>query len=142
MRLEDRVGSVFVAKLENVRVVRPVAIGTSPMSTPARPHDGFVADDPVVLERRLESAARRKLPLLLCGETGTGKEQFARHAHAASDRRGEFIAVNCAALPDTLAEAELFGTPTVRSPAPVAVAHRGWCWRLMAAHCSSTRSAR
>ena len=111
VRLEDRVGSVFVAKLENVRVVRPVAIGTSPMSTPARPHDGFVADDPVVLDalRRLESAARRKLPLLLCGETGTGKEQLARHAHAASDRRGEFIAVNCAALPDTLAEAELFG---------------------------------
>jgi sigma-54 dependent transcriptional regulator, acetoin dehydrogenase operon transcriptional activator AcoR len=111
VRLEDRVGSVFVAKLENVRVVRPVAIGTSPMSPPARPHDGFVADDPVVLDalRRLESAARRKLPLLLCGETGTGKEQLARHAHAASDRRGEFIAVNCAALPDTLAEAELFG---------------------------------
>ena len=111
VRLEDRVGSVFVAKLENVRVVRPVAIGTSPMSPPARPHDGFVADDPVVLDalRRLESAARRKLPLLLCGETGTGKEQLARHAHAASDRRGEFIAVNCAALPDALAEAELFG---------------------------------
>jgi len=111
LRLEDRVGSVFVAKLENVRVVRPVAISASPVPPPARPRDGFVADDPVVLDalRRLESAARRKLPLLLCGETGTGKEQLARHAHAASNRRGEFIAVNCAALPDTLAEAELFG---------------------------------
>jgi len=78
---------------------------------PPAPRRLFVADDPVVAEalQRLEQAARRKLPLLLCGETGTGKEQFARHAHAASLRRGAFIAVNCAALPETLAEAELFG---------------------------------
>ncbi len=55
------------------------------------------------------SAARRKLPMLLRGETGTGKEQFARHAHAASGRTGEFVPVNCAALPESLAEAELFG---------------------------------
>jgi transcriptional regulator of acetoin/glycerol metabolism len=111
LRLEDRAGSVFVAKLENVRVVRPVAISAASAAPPPPPRRGFVADDPVVLEalQRLEGAARRKLPLLLCGETGTGKEQFARHAHAASNRRGEFIAVNCAALPDTLAEAELFG---------------------------------
>jgi transcriptional regulator of acetoin/glycerol metabolism len=111
LRLEDRVGSVFVAKLENVRVVRSVPIRAMSAAPPPLPQRGFVADDPVVLQaiQRLESAARRKLSLLLCGETGTGKEQFARHAHAASGRRGEFIAVNCAALPDTLAEAELFG---------------------------------
>jgi transcriptional regulator of acetoin/glycerol metabolism len=117
LRLEDRVGSLFAARLENVRVVRPVTVGASatvPVASPLgppSPRRGFVADDPVVAEalQRLEQAARRKLPLLLCGETGTGKEQFARHAHAASLRRGAFIAVNCAALPETLAEAELFG---------------------------------
>jgi transcriptional regulator of acetoin/glycerol metabolism len=135
LRLEDRVGSLFAARLENVRVVRPVAVSApaaapvaspgafpagsqvvsqaaSPLGPPSpRPASGFVVDDPVVAEalQRLEQAARRKLPLLLSGETGTGKEQFARHAHAASLRRGAFIAVNCAALPETLAEAELFG---------------------------------
>jgi transcriptional regulator of acetoin/glycerol metabolism len=110
VRMEDREGSVFAAKLENVRVVRPVvvpAIASPPSVSPT----GFVAEDATVAAslRQLESAARRSLPTLLRGETGTGKEQFARHAHAASGRTGAFVPVNCAALPDSLAEAELFG---------------------------------
>jgi transcriptional regulator of acetoin/glycerol metabolism len=40
---------------------------------------------------------------------GTGKEQLARHAHAASGRTGAFVPVKCAALPESLIEAELFG---------------------------------
>jgi len=72
---------------------------------------GFVAQDPTVLAivRRVEGAAARKMPILIRGETGTGKEQLARHAHAASGRAGAFVPVNCAALPDSLIEAELFG---------------------------------
>jgi hypothetical protein len=57
----------------------------------------------------LTSGARSTLPVLLIGETGTGKERVARATHHFSGRSGPFMAVNCAALPETLAEAELFG---------------------------------
>jgi transcriptional regulator of acetoin/glycerol metabolism len=71
----------------------------------------FVARDPTVqaIVRQVETAAARKMPILIRGETGTGKEQLARHAHAASGRGGAFVPVNCAALPESLVEAELFG---------------------------------
>jgi transcriptional regulator with PAS, ATPase and Fis domain len=49
------------------------------------------------------------LPIVVQGETGTGKEGTARAIHAWSGRPGPFVAVNCAALPEELAEAELFG---------------------------------
>jgi sigma-54 dependent transcriptional regulator, acetoin dehydrogenase operon transcriptional activator AcoR len=52
----------------------------------------------------------RQTPVLLCGETGSGKEVFARAVHDASPyASGAFIAVNCACLPETLIESELFG---------------------------------
>jgi transcriptional regulator of acetoin/glycerol metabolism len=71
----------------------------------------FIARDPTVraIIRQVETAAARKMPILIRGETGTGKEQLARHAHAASGRTGAFVPVNCAALPESLIEAELFG---------------------------------
>jgi transcriptional regulator of acetoin/glycerol metabolism len=52
---------------------------------------------------------RLRAPILIHGETGSGKEALARHAHQASGRRGAFVAVNCGALPAELFEAELFG---------------------------------
>lgn len=55
------------------------------------------------------TAAASDLPIVLQGETGTGKERVARAIHQWSGRTGPFVAVNCAALPDTMAEAELFG---------------------------------
>ncbi len=59
---------------------------------------------------RAQRAALRDVPVLLAGETGTGKEMFARAVHAASRRKGgPFEAINCAAIPRELLEAELFG---------------------------------
>ena len=54
-------------------------------------------------------AAGTMLPIVLGGETGTGKEVVTRAIHAWSRRPGPLVAVNCAALPEALAEAELFG---------------------------------
>ncbi len=114
-RLEDRVGSEFIAKVENLRYARPMPVTRSevlPVTQLRVPHPvPFVAEDRAVVAalRQLEAAVARRLPVLIRGETGTGKEQVARHAHAVSGRPGAFVPVNCAALPDMLVEAELFG---------------------------------
>jgi DNA-binding NtrC family response regulator len=58
----------------------------------------------------MQRAAKTQVTVLLTGETGVGKERFARALHEISDRaRASFVAVNCAALPAELIEAELFG---------------------------------
>ncbi|MDB5656097.1 MAG: putative sigma-54-dependent transcriptional regulator, Fis-type family [Tardiphaga sp.] len=110
--LIDKVASQFVATIENTRqfpMVQPVAAPRPP--PPKQVATPFVSADPTIagIVRQVEKAVARKMPILIRGETGTGKEQLARHAHAASRRPGQFVAVNCAALPESLIEAELFG---------------------------------
>jgi transcriptional regulator of acetoin/glycerol metabolism len=60
--------------------------------------------------RRLRKVLDKGIPILVTGETGTGKEAFARAIHQASARHaGPFVALNCAAIPESLIESELFG---------------------------------
>ena len=58
---------------------------------------------------RLRQVASSTVSILVEGDSGTGKEVLARATHALSERTGEFIAVNCGALPENLIESELFG---------------------------------
>jgi transcriptional regulator of acetoin/glycerol metabolism len=82
-----------------------------PARTPPLPSTSTFKD--VRLVTHLETARRviaRRTPVLLCGETGSGKEVFARAVHDSSPHaNGAFVAVNCASLPETLIESELFG---------------------------------
>lgn len=73
---------------------------------------GLITDNQEMLAacRVIEKVANTTVTVLLNGESGVGKELFARGLHQASDRAGKpFIAINCAAIPESLLESELFG---------------------------------
>ncbi len=61
------------------------------------------------LRARIEKLSPESMPVLLLGETGTGKDVVANALHVHSGRPGELVALNCAAIPEQLAESELFG---------------------------------
>lgn len=99
------------------------------------PEDGdVIVCDPITeaLFQRLSAIAEKPISVLLLGETGTGKEVLANAIHRRSPRaRGPFVAFNCAELPETLVESELFGcvkgayTHAVPRPGLFEFAHGG-----------------
>lgn len=93
---------VFELEQENRKLARN---GRSPLA-------GVVASSPVMLKvcKTIEKIAPTDVTTLLLGESGTGKEVFSRALHELSPRAGKkFVAINCAAIPETLLESELFG---------------------------------
>ncbi|RJF92147.1 sigma 54-interacting transcriptional regulator [Noviherbaspirillum saxi] len=76
----------------------------APLTTP------FLADEtPDAPSFLAEEIAPLSVDVLIEGETGTGKDMLAREIHRRSRRQGKFIAINCAAVPENIAESELFG---------------------------------
>jgi transcriptional regulator with PAS, ATPase and Fis domain len=74
--------------------------------------DGLDTGDPQVASviTKVRKVMGKDIPILIAGETGTGKELFAQAIHNDSPRhQGPFVAVNCASIPDSLIESELFG---------------------------------
>ena len=107
--IRSRTGVILHGRLAPPReaVASPPRQGPRPAAPAAEPV--FDAATLAALDRavRLVDA---EVPVLVHGETGAGKEVFARRVHAHGSRRdGPFVAVNCAALPESLIEAELFG---------------------------------
>jgi len=93
------------AKAHNGAPAKPVALACPAL-------DRLAGDDPT-MQRLIDQAKRlinKKVNILLHGETGTGKELVARALHDASQRaKKAFVAVNCASIPESLIESELFG---------------------------------
>ena len=110
-RLRDVMGSSLVAACVGRPPLRRPAPAAARAATPLSAPATVVVADPAVADayRLVAAAARMRVPILIHGETGSGKELLARHAHASSGRNGAFVAVNCGALPGELIEAELFG---------------------------------
>lgn len=86
---------------------------TAAARPPLAPSLQSLAGADPAMQHLLEQASRlagKRLPLLIEGETGSGKEVLARALHQAGSRAGKpFVAINCAALPESLIESELFG---------------------------------
>ncbi len=92
----------LMARLEESLAEEPVVVAPA----------NFVAESAAAkaLLRRIHQAAQTSMPVLLTGETGTGKELAARLVHQWSTRRPKtFVPINCAAIPNEMMEGELFG---------------------------------
>lgn len=112
------------------RLVSMVQAASSPAELP--PEEGVLGISPAMrrAEALVHKVAKQRVPVLLTGESGVGKEVAAQLIHQLGDRtlKGEFIAVNCAAVPETMMEAEFFGYEK-NSFSGAARAHRGYLER-------------
>jgi DNA-binding NtrC family response regulator len=119
--LEDgdivRLGASFLV----MRIEPPEAIDVPPIA-------GLIGHAPAMrhLRRTIQTVAPTDATVLVVGESGTGKELVARAIHHLSGRTGPFVAVNCSAIPVTLAESELFGHAAGAFTGAQKVAHPGY----------------
>ena len=130
VRLRDVLHSTLAVRCVQALSSLPPGAGSNPLAVRSRdaarsvaqdvtrrrsatgaPALDMVAEDSTVAQavRLAGAASRMAVPMLIHGETGTGKELLARHVHRVSGRAGAFVAVNCASVPAELFEAELFG---------------------------------
>lgn len=103
--LNDLIGSIRTA-VEKITKPAAPAGKTNPSKSP------IIAESVIMLKllEQIQTIAGYKLNVLVTGETGTGKELVARAIHQSSPRaKSEFVALNCAAIPENLLEDELFG---------------------------------
>lgn len=111
LKIHDSLQVVFLSVMLPKRLERS-AVGDDASAVIPAELKSLTSGDPL-LEKQIARAARlvnSPISILITGETGSGKEYFAKALHQSSERRhGPFIAVNCAAIPDTLIESELFG---------------------------------
>ncbi|MGE3818111.1 MAG: sigma-54-dependent transcriptional regulator [Isosphaeraceae bacterium] len=105
--------SLLVQRVLRERSLRDELESLRNQSTEQRPFQNVLSKNPRMLEifDLIKCVAKTNTTVLIEGETGTGKELIARAIHQASSatRKGPIVVVNCAALPETLLESELFG---------------------------------
>lgn len=109
--IQARFDSGLLAKRSDTPRSSPATtLPSGKVTHPAAPANAPVFTDLSNLLYRAKRAFARDVPILINGETGTGKEVFAQQLHAQGPRcGGNFVAINCSAIPATLIEAELFG---------------------------------
>jgi transcriptional regulator of acetoin/glycerol metabolism len=111
--LRSHNGRALFAQLRGVAKSPAASVSRLTSKQPAADIPASLCLGDVALQGEFRRALRvfeRDVPLLINGETGTGKEAFAKAIHQASSRSGHaFVALNCAAIPESLIESELFG---------------------------------
>lgn len=100
----DKLENVITNALESIKK-RPAVPGTNAKKSA----DSLISDSMQKLDEIISTVAPSRSTVLITGESGSGKEVAAKKLHKLSGRKGLFIAVHCAALPENLLESELFG---------------------------------
>jgi DNA-binding NtrC family response regulator len=102
----------ILKRIEEKRTLTDAAKSVGPELANELPNTEIIGTSPRMVEiyKKLAKVSRIEAPVLVLGESGSGKELIARAVHASSDRaKNPFVVINCGALPETLLESELFG---------------------------------